>query len=125
MSYEPIPHAITTPDEVDSSRLGTLSFRNGYPTSETAANLADELAESEASDAMLRPGTRILDAADHLFATLACHSARRAGEVLEREEQRALLDALDAIPWAPCCPHGRPVAVRVGIAEIERRFARI
>ena len=28
-----------------------------------------------------------------------------------RGEQRALLDALDAIPWAPTCPHGRPVAI--------------
>jgi DNA mismatch repair ATPase MutL len=44
--------------------------------------------------------------------------------VLEVREQRALLDALDAIPWAPSCPHGRPVAVPIELAEIERRFAR-
>ena len=45
-------------------------------------------------------------------------------EVLDPREQRALLDALDAIPWAPTCPHGRPVAVPFELAEIERRFAR-
>ena len=39
-------------------------------------------------------------------------------------EQQALLDALDAIPWAPTCPHGRPVAVPFELAEIERRFGR-
>ena len=45
-------------------------------------------------------------------------------EVLDPREQQALLDALDAIPWAPTCPHGRPVAVPIEIAEIERRFSR-
>ena len=41
-----------------------------------------------------------------------------------RAEQRALADALDAIPWAPTCPHGRPVAVPVAASEIARRFGR-
>ncbi len=40
------------------------------------------------------------------------------------EDMAALLDALDAIPWAPTCPHGRPVAVPIELAEIERRFGR-
>ena len=86
--------------------------------------LADELRQAEALGAPLAPGTRVLDAADQLFATLACHSARRAGDVLPEGEQRALLEALDGIPWAPTCPHGRPVATPLGLAEIERRFAR-
>jgi DNA mismatch repair protein MutL len=64
------------------------------------------------------------EAADRLFASLACHAARRKGEVLSQSEQRALLDALDAIPWAPTCPHGRPVAVPFDLPEIERRFGR-
>jgi DNA mismatch repair protein MutL len=64
------------------------------------------------------------EAADRLFASLACHAARRKGEVLPEAEQRALLDALDAIPWAPTCPHGRPVAVPFELSEIERRFSR-
>jgi DNA mismatch repair protein MutL len=67
---------------------------------------------------------RALESADRLFASLACHAARRAGDVLEPREQRALLDALDGVPWAPCCPHGRPVAVPLAVAEIERRFGR-
>ncbi len=67
---------------------------------------------------------RLLAAADRVFASLACHSARRAGDSLEPREQQGILDALDAIPWAPTCPHGRPVAARFDRAEIERRFSR-
>ena len=86
-------------------------------------SLADELAAGEGG---LAPESliRSLAPADRSFATLACLSARRKGDILGPEEQHALLDALDAIPWAPTCPHGRPVAVPVELAEIERRFGR-
>jgi DNA mismatch repair protein MutL len=87
-------------------------------------SLADELREGAGLGAGGRGRSRMLDAADRLFATMACHAARRAGDVLDPREQRALLDALDAIPWAPTCPHGRPVAVPFALSEIERRFGR-
>ena len=87
-------------------------------------SLAEQLREGAGADAASRAASRWLDAADRLFASLACHSARRAGEVLPPTEQRALADALDAIPWAPTCPHGRPVAVPIAAAEIARRFGR-
>jgi DNA mismatch repair protein MutL len=87
-------------------------------------NLAEELASAGAGADALRAGSRSLEAADQVFASLACHAARRRGDVLSEAEQQALLDALDAIPWAPCCPHGRPVAVPIELAEIERRFSR-
>ncbi len=87
-------------------------------------NLADELEAAGSGADALRMESRALDAADRIFASLACHSARRKGDVLDPREQQALLDALDAIPWAPTCPHGRPVAVPFEVAEIERRFGR-
>jgi DNA mismatch repair protein MutL len=87
-------------------------------------DLADELAAAGAAADALRAGARSLEAADRLFANLACRSARRKGEVLEPREQQALLDALDAIPWAPTCPHGRPLVAPFELAEIERRFGR-
>jgi DNA mismatch repair protein MutL len=87
-------------------------------------SLADELDAAGSTAEALPAEARALEAADRIFATLACHSARRKGEVLDPREQRALLEALDAIPWAPSCPHGRPVAVPFEIAEIERRFGR-
>jgi DNA mismatch repair protein MutL len=87
-------------------------------------DLVDELAGGVAALEPGRAAVRALPAADRVFATLACHAARRKGDVLDSREQRALLDALDAIPWAPTCPHGRPVCVPFELAEIERRFGR-
>jgi len=68
--------------------------------------------------------TRLLGAADRVFASLACHSARRAGDHLEPNEQQQILKDLDSIPWAPTCPHGRPVAIAYSLPEIEKRFGR-
>ncbi len=96
----------------------------GRDPAQLVRNLAEELAAAGAAADALRAGSRSLEAADRVFASLACHSARRRGDVLSPQEQRALLDAMDAIPWAPCCPHGRPVAVPIELAEIERRFSR-
>ncbi len=86
--------------------------------------LADELVAAGAAADATRASARPLEAADRAFATLACHSARRKGDVLDPLEQQALLEALDTIPWAPTCPHGRPVVVPIGLDEIERRFGR-
>jgi DNA mismatch repair protein MutL len=86
--------------------------------------LADELAEARSLGAAPTASSRRVDLADRALATLACHAARTAGEVLDPREQRVLLDSLDTIPWAPTCPHGRPVAVSLPLAEVERRFGR-
>ena len=43
VQYEPIPKFLTTPDEVESTRLGTLTFKDGYPTGDTAQRVQDEL----------------------------------------------------------------------------------
>jgi len=87
-------------------------------------NLADELQHAGQSGAGGCGAVRELPAIERMFASIACHSARRKGDLLDPREQRALLEALDAIPWAPTCPHGRPIAVPIAEAEIERRFAR-
>jgi DNA mismatch repair protein MutL len=57
-------------------------------------------------------------------ATIACHSAVRAGDRLTPEEQRALLRDLSRTRLPFNCPHGRPILVRMRRAEIETRFHR-
>ncbi len=67
------------------------------------------------------PGASRLDA---MLAQLACHSVVRAGDVLAPSEVEALLRALDAVDHRAPAPHGRPVLLRISLAEIERRFGR-
>jgi DNA mismatch repair protein MutL len=86
--------------------------------------LAEELRTARQAGGDERATVRLLPELDRVCATLACHSARRKGDLLDPKEQAALAEALDTIPWAPTCPHGRPVAVPFDRAEIERRFGR-
>ena len=59
------------------------------------------------------------------LATIACHSVIRANRILEMDEMRALLRALDDIDFATQCPHGRPVLVEISREELERMFKRV
>ena len=61
---------------------------------------------------------------DKVFATMACHGALRAGDVITREQARALLVQLDAVDLRSHCPHGRPVLLRMPVGEIEQRLGR-
>jgi DNA mismatch repair protein MutL len=84
--------------------------------------LVRELLADVADGTPLRDGE--LDRVDHLLATIACHSVVRAGDVLGRPEALALLAQLDTVDLRSHCPHGRPVLLRMPLAEIERRFGR-
>ena len=65
------------------------------------------------------------DAIDMAIATMACHGAIRAGDVLSIEEGQALLRALDDVDdFAGHCPHGRPIVQSMPFAELERRLGR-
>ncbi len=63
-------------------------------------------------------------AVDLVLATMACHGSVRAGDAVSHEEVRALLTALDEVDFAGHCPHGRPVVMRLGWSELERRVGR-
>lgn len=58
-------------------------------------------------------------------ATLACHSAIRAGKAMTTQEMRELLIQMDEYPLSSFCPHGRPVYVETPFEKIERDFGRI
>ncbi len=58
-------------------------------------------------------------------ASIACHAAIRAGDVVEREAFARVLDALHQLPDASySCPHGRPIQVRIARSRIDRWFLR-
>ncbi|MFO0687515.1 MAG: DNA mismatch repair endonuclease MutL [Myxococcota bacterium] len=86
--------------------------------------LAEALGEGERSGEPEGSAVRWLPGLDRIFATMACHAARRFGDRLPEAEQQAILSGLDTIPWAPTCPHGRPVAILLDEADLEARFRR-
>ncbi len=59
-----------------------------------------------------------------LARSFACHAATRAGDPLDQEEMRSLLDRLFATSLPSGDPHGRPTYVRLELDELHRRFGR-
>jgi DNA mismatch repair protein MutL len=61
---------------------------------------------------------------DRVAATLACHSAVRAGQPLNAETMAAIVRDLLETVHPTLCPHGRPTVVRVPRDELSRWFER-
>ncbi len=61
---------------------------------------------------------------DRLIATLACHSAVRAGEQLTMEEMRQLIREMEELDVLQTCPHGRPTVIRISVERLAREFGR-
>ncbi len=84
------------------------------------------LLESIADEHVRHGGSFRLDKAlGDVVATMACHSAVRAGQMLSIEEMRSLLAQMDEFPLSSFCPHGRPVFVEYPFHKLERDFGRI
>jgi DNA mismatch repair protein MutL len=67
---------------------------------------------------------RGLDAAQRVWASLACHSVVRAGERLELPEMTTLVERLRTCENPMHCPHGRPTIIRLEPDAIARLFKR-
>ena len=78
---------------------------------------------SEALDGF-RTGSEGTDTHLAVAASIACHSAVRAGQTLDPQEMNALGDALASESNPQYCPHGRPVIVRVSTGSLEKQFGR-
>ena len=113
------------------SRYGLeLSFMGGgsfaihaIPPALQREDLATLLAD--AADDVLAggPGRSPEERVQRVLATMACHASVRAGQPLSLPEMEELLRALDVVDFGVCA-HGRPVVVRLDVAELERRFHR-
>jgi len=65
-----------------------------------------------------------LNRLERFAATYACRAAVKAGQELEQEEMRTLLNRLLACDLPPHDVHGRPTIVRLPKEELERKFGR-
>ncbi|MBI4641651.1 MAG: DNA mismatch repair endonuclease MutL, partial [Candidatus Tectomicrobia bacterium] len=62
------------------------------------------------------------DMIDDFLTLMACHSAIRANQSLEKEEIERLIRDLEQTEISFKCPHGRPAIVELTLEEIEREF---
>jgi DNA mismatch repair protein MutL len=59
-----------------------------------------------------------------LIARVCKRAAVKAGQALTNEEQRALLEDLQACQSPRTCPHGRPTMIHLSVDMLERQFGR-
>jgi DNA mismatch repair protein MutL len=59
-----------------------------------------------------------------LAARVCKRLAVKAGQLLSNEEQRALLNDLEACDSPRTCPHGRPTMIHLSVDMLERQFGR-
>ncbi|MDA0337406.1 MAG: DNA mismatch repair endonuclease MutL [bacterium] len=96
---------------VDSIPPELRNWGDGDIFYQILSDLIDELeARSEARDAMA--------------ASMACHTSIRAGERLDRREMTSLIERLLKAREPFACPHGRPILVKIPLAEFDRLFHR-
>jgi DNA mismatch repair protein MutL len=68
---------------------------------------------------------RGLGASERVWASVACHSVARAGDVLAPEEMATLVARLRTCENPMHCPHGRPTIVRLEADDVARLFKRL
>jgi len=64
------------------------------------------------------------DRREHMLATLACKTAVKAGEPLNREKMGYLVEELFKTSQPALCPHGRPVVVHIDKSLIDKGLGR-
>jgi DNA mismatch repair protein MutL len=61
---------------------------------------------------------------ERLAKSYSCRAAVKAGDPLNQAEMQGLLDQLFATKLPFVCPHGRPVSIKIPLAELDKRFGR-
>lgn len=93
----------------------------GLPTVVSDAGGAEALLEVldlMAHESLLR------EREEAIAASIACHSAVRAGMKLSQVEMRELVNELRSCDSPNTCPHGRPTIVHLSSRHLEREFRR-
>ncbi len=65
-----------------------------------------------------------LEERDNLAKSFSCKTAIKAGDRLDEQEMRVLVDQLFATSMPYVCPHGRPIIIKIPLGEFDKRFGR-
>ena len=110
----------------DLEDFGGASLRVAAAPALLDWNRCEEALRAVAADLDgLAPSAGVEDVLRKMAATMACHAAVKANDLLTREKMQYLLDELRRTSHSSVCPHGRPVVLRLTRREIERNFERI
>jgi DNA mismatch repair protein MutL len=88
------------------------------------ADLEALVAEAVEALAPLKGLSQPQEVKERALLFMACRGAIKAGDPLQPEEIRALLQDLDEIPVSSHCPHGRPLWRLISFEEIRQSFKR-
>ncbi len=109
--------------EVEAAGQRLVRVR-AYPAVLRDSQIAEEVRTIAASLVSGGRGRATEQRLERFAATLACHAAFRAGDVLEVRDVQRLLGQMDGIDLAAYCPHGRPVWTKMRMEEIGKWFHR-
>ena len=96
---------------VDSIPSGLRNWGDGAVFQEIISDLIEEKEN--------RPSSQ-----QALAASMACHTSIRAGDRLNQEEMRTLVQRLLKVREPFSCPHGRPIIIRIPLSHLDRLFGR-
>jgi DNA mismatch repair protein MutL len=131
MKITPTEHALLREIRSDLTALGfEISLERGEKltihgvpndvrTGQEGAILRELLDQFEEYQRMGMTGQR-----DMLAASFACRASIKAGDPLTEPEMLNLIEQLFSTSMPYVCPHGRPIVIRIDLAELDRRFGR-
>lgn len=95
-----------------------------YGAEEIITEIVDILNENENSRGGQNVIERINKITDDVMKLVACKAAIKAGDKINENEKRHIIDELLSGEVVPYCPHGRPIMVRMNKGAIEKMFSR-
>jgi DNA mismatch repair protein MutL len=106
-------------EDFGGGSLRVTALPDGVEADDAAALL------SELAQKLKRGGGKLTPAfVDELLHTVACKAAVKIGRGRSEWDAVTIADAVMTTPALKHCPHGRPVAVTLSKASIEKRFGR-
>ncbi len=134
LTSTPIPFSPVQAELLESNRDAFTKMGFTYHMKDSSATLTAVpliYAEKEHPDRLFEnlvcqleeTGEMKLDL-DLMIATMACHSAVRAGDILNQQTMESIIEQWLAcqLPWT--CPHGRPIAHTIKTDDLNKFFHR-